>query len=204
MLETLAAALIAIQGGYNPPSGPPPVARSEPRATAAQPTRAPLPTVAAVPGRTLKDLPNATIRYFDVTGKNQKAINKSIARQQQADSSRRAAVSPTSWAVNTTFSKITSGGQCKTVDAKATFSATISLPRLVSDKAHTPALLATWRNYLANTENVQAANLWFVYDRIGDVEKAILASSCEGAPAASAAAANRLKAQEAEFQRLSR
>jgi predicted secreted Zn-dependent protease len=201
MIEALAAALIAIQGGYTMPSGAPPSPR------ASRPTQAPAPVlqpvVPAVPGKMLKDLPNATIRYFDVAGKNLKAINKSIARQQQPDSSGRAAVAPTSWAVDTTFNKVTSGGQCKITAAKATFSSTVTLPRLTSDKAHTPALLASWNNYLANIENTQAANLWFVYDRIRDVEKAILASSCEGAQAAGNAAVERLRAQAAEFQRAS-
>ena len=167
------------------------------RATA-QP--APAPT-GAVAGKTLKDLPNATIRYFDVVGKDQKSINKSIVGQQQAGSKGRAAVAPTSWSLTTSFSKVTNGEQCRTANPKVTFSASISLPRLVSNEAHTPEMLATWRNYVANIEREQAANLWFVHDRLGEVEKAILASSCEGAQAAGAAAAERLKAQEAELSR---
>ena len=198
MIEALAAVSMAMQG-YNMPRTPPPSRVQQP----AKPAPAPLaqPTTVAVPGKTLKDLPNTTVRYFDVTGKNLKAINKAIASAQQPDSSGRSAATATGWAVDASFNKLTSSGQCKVTDAKATFSATVSLPRLAADKAHKPELLAAWRAYLADIENLQAANLWSVYDRISDVEKAILASSCEGAQAAGAAAVARLKAQAAESQR---
>ena len=181
------------------PRTPPPSRVARPAEKA--PTLVPQPTIPAVPGKTLKDLPNVTTRYFDVAGKNLKAINKSIADAQQPDSSGRAAATATTWAVDTTFNKLTSGGQCKVTDAKATFSATVGLPRLVAEKGHSPELLAYWRNYLANIENMQAASLWFVYERVPEVEKAILASSCDGAQAAANAAVQRLRAQAAEHRR---
>ena len=61
--------------------------------------------------------------------------------------------------------------------------------------------MASWRAYLAGIENAQAANLWFVYDRVPTVESAILASSCDGAPAAGTAAVQRLLALASEFAR---
>jgi predicted secreted Zn-dependent protease len=201
MLTTMLASWIAIQG-YNMPRTPPPTPRSEKVATPAPATALVLPpAVPAVPGKTLKDLPNTTIRYFDVTGKDLKAINNSLVAVQQADSPVRAAA-PTTWAVDTTFKKTTTGEQCKVTDAKAAFSASVGLPRLVSDPAHKPELLAVWRAYVANMENSHAANLWFVYDRVGDIEKAILASTCEGARGVGTAAVERLKAQAAEFRRV--
>jgi predicted secreted Zn-dependent protease len=99
------------------------------------------------------------------------------------------------------FNKATGNGGCRITSAKATFSANVGLPRLVADKAHKPQLLADWRAYLADIETIQAANFWFVHDRMGEVEKAIVASTCEGAQAAGNAALERLKAQAAEFQR---
>ena len=204
MLDTLilATAFLASQGTYGMPAAPPPIPRPERRATETRaPAPPPQPTVAAVPGKTLRDLPNVTLRYFDVAGKNLKAINKSIERSQTVDASGKAPVTPTAWAVDTTFNKVTGNGQCKVTAAKASFSANVVLPRLVSDRAHTPELMASWRSYLAGVENAQAANLWFVYDRIRTVESAILASSCEGAQSAGSAAVERLRAQVAEFQR---
>ena len=204
MLDTLimATALLASQGGYNMPPAAPPMPRPERRATTTQaPAPPPQPAVPAVPGKTLADLPNTTITYFDVSGRNLKAINKSIVEHQKIGPGGRPAVAPTGWAIDAGFNKVTSGGQCKVANAKATFSAKVVMPRLVSDTGHTPELLATWRAYLAGVENAQAADLWFVYDRIRDVESAILASTCEGAQSAGAAAVERLRAQAAEFRR---
>jgi predicted secreted Zn-dependent protease len=96
---------------------------------------------------------------------------------------------------------MTGNGQCKVTGAKATFSATVTLPRLAANPSHTPELLATWRAYIAGVENSHAADLWFVYDRLRTVESAILASTCETAQSAGAAAVERLKAEAAEYQR---
>jgi predicted secreted Zn-dependent protease len=195
-------AVMASQGGYGMPLAPPPMPPVEQRAPTKQaPAPPPQPVVAAVPGKTLRDLPNVTIRYFDVAGKNLKAINKSMERAQKPDSSGRAAAAPTSWAIDVAFNKTTGNGQCKVVGAKATFSATVVLPRLVPDTAHSSELTAAWRAHLAGVENNHAANLWFVYDRIREVENAVLASSCENAQSAGAAAIERIRAQAAEFQR---
>jgi predicted secreted Zn-dependent protease len=204
MLDSLilAAAFLTAQGNYGmpPPSAPPPRPNRSETPTQA-PARVPQPIVPAVPGKTLRDLPNVTFQYFDVAGKNLKAINKSIEQSQKPDSSGKAAAAPTGWAIDTKFNKLTHDGQCKVTDAKATFSAKVILPRLVPNPAHTPELMASWRAYLAGIENAQAANLWFVYDRVPTVESAILASSCDGAPAAGTAAVQRLQAQASEFAR---
>ncbi len=204
MLDSLilATAFLASQGGYGMPSAAP-VPRSERRATQAPaaPAAAPQPAVAAVPGKALSDLPNVTIRYYDVSGKNLKAINKAIEQGQQPDASGKVPLAPTGYAVDATFNKLTSNGQCKVTGAKATFSATVTLPRLAPSPSHTPELLDTWRAYIAGVENSHAADLWFVYDRLRTVESAILASSCETAQSAGAAAVDRLKAEAAEHQR---
>jgi len=198
----LATAFLASQGGYGMPAASAPTPRPQRPATTTQaPAAAPQPVVPAVPGKTLRDLPNVTFQYFDVAGKNLKAINKSIEKSQKPDASGKVAVAPTGWAIDTTFNKLSRTGQCKVTDAKATFSAKVVLPRLVSNSAHSPELLASWRSYLAGIENIQAANLWFVYDRIPTVESAILASTCEGAAAAGNAAVQRLQALASEFAR---
>jgi predicted secreted Zn-dependent protease len=204
MLDSLilAAAFLATQGNYGMPAPAAPAPRPQRSATTTQaPAAAPQPTVPAVPGKTLRDLPNVTFQYFDVAGKNLKAINKSILESQKPDASGKAAVPPTGWAIDTKFNKLTHNGQCKVTDAKATFSAKVVLPRLVPNAAHSAELTAAWRAYLAGIENAQAANLWFVYDRLPTVESAILASSCEGAPAAGNAAVQRLQTLASEFAR---
>jgi predicted secreted Zn-dependent protease len=196
----IATALLASQGYGTPAPSPPPATYPQQRAAPA--TQAPpQPLVPTVPGKTLHDLPNTTIAYFDVTGRNLKAINKSIDQHLKLAASGQPGVARSGWWIDASFKKVTTGSQCKITEAKATFSAKAVLPRLVADKAHKPELLAAWRTYLANAENAQAADLWFIYDRIRDVEKAILAASCDGARSAGAAAVERIRAEADEFRR---
>jgi predicted secreted Zn-dependent protease len=204
MLDSLilATAFVAAQGNYGMPPPSAPIPRPDRSSAKSQaPARAPQPVVPAVPGKTLRDLPNVTFQYFDVAGKDLKAINKSIVQSQRPDASGKPAVAPTGWAIDTKFNKLSQSGLCKVTDVKATFSAKVVLPKLVNHPSHTPELMASWRAYLAGIENAQAANLWFVYDRIGTVESAVLASSCEGAQAAGTAAVQRLQTLASEYAR---
>lgn len=199
------SALIAAQGGYGMlPPAPPPSPRP-PRAEKPAPApAAPQPAVVVVPGRELKDLPNTTIRFYDVPGKNLKAINKALVEQQRQprkDASGHTLAAASGWAVNATFRNLTHNGQCKVTTAQATFTATANLPKLANEQALSKSDLADWRRYIAGVEATQAASLWFVHDHVHDVEKAILASSCEGADGAGSAAVEQLRSQAAEFQR---
>src|SRR5688500_3744972 len=79
----VAAALFASQGGYGMPA-PPSIPRTERLPESTEPAApAPQPIVPAVPGKTLRDLPNITYTYIDVSGRDFKAINKSLERQQK-------------------------------------------------------------------------------------------------------------------------
>ena len=205
MLTTLVltSAFMAAQAGYNMPSAPPPPRpeRVQKPAPAAQPA-APQPVVDTIPGRQLKDLPNTTIQYYDVTGKNLKAVNESITEaQQKKDASGKTVLTTSGWAVDATFRKHTQNGVCKVDSATATFKATAMMPRLLTEQKLKPADQVVWHNYLAMADAAQAATLWFAHDHARDVEQAILASSCDGAQAAGSAAVEKLRAQVAEFQK---
>jgi predicted secreted Zn-dependent protease len=199
----LASAFISQMGGYNMPAAPPAPRpeRLEKPAPAAKPA-APQPVVVAVPGRQLKDLPNTTIQYYDVTGKNLKAIDQSITEaQQKKDASGKTVLTTSAWAVDATFIKHTQNGVCKVDSATATFKAIAMMPRLATEQELKSADQVVWHNYLAMADAAQAATLWFAHDHARDVEQAILASTCDGAQAAGAAAKERLRTQVAEFQR---
>lgn len=200
----LAAAFISQMGGYSLPPArpvmPPPRPQTPAPAPAAQPTPPPLATIAAVPGRGLKDVPNLNIRYYDVAGKNLKAVSKTLTEQRPKDAKGQPITAATNWTIETAFHRRTTNGQCKIVDAHATVTATVDLPRLLNDAKFPPRDLLSWQNFLANLEVTAAGKLWFVQDHAGDIEKAVLASSCEGAQAAGAAAIERLRAQAAAFQ----
>jgi predicted secreted Zn-dependent protease len=170
-------------------------------APATQPAPA-QPVIVAVPGRQLKDLPNTTIQYYDVAGKNLKAVNESITEaQQRRDASGKTIVTTSRWAVDAKFSKRTQNGVCKVDSATAAFTATAMMPRLATEQKLKPAEQVVWRDYLAAADATQAATLWFAHDHAGDIEKAVLASNCEGAQAAGSAAVERLRLQVAEFQK---
>ena len=201
----LASAFISQMGGYSMPPAPPPAMppsrlQTPAPAPAAQPAPPPLATIAAVPGRGLKDVPNLTIRYYDVAGKNLKAVIKTLTEQRPKDASGQPITAATNWTIETAFSRRTTNGQCKIVTAHAAVTATADLPRLLNEAKFPPRDLLSWQDYLANLEVTAAGKFWFVHDHVGDVEKAVLASSCEGAQAAGAAAIDRLKQQAAAFR----
>lgn len=185
----LAASALTAQAGYGAPAAPPPQ-------TSVPAPVAPPKATAAVPARALKSLPNLTIHYYDVAGKNLKALRKSLELRRK-DASGQVAAASSRWNVDASFSKGTVNGACKITAAHAAFTATAELPRLVNERAVKPSDLAIWRNYVAELEAAAAAKLWSVHDRIGGVEKAILASSCVRAQSVGAAAIEQLKTQVA-------
>ncbi|HWH21982.1 MAG TPA: DUF922 domain-containing protein [Allosphingosinicella sp.] len=104
-----------------------------------------------------------------------------------------------SWSAGAGFRKETLEGKCKISSAKVTFQGEALMPRLVNPAAVPAEVLVKWQAFVTELEARQAANLKFAYDRIGEVEKAIKASTCEGAPAAANAALETLKKQQAEY-----
>ena len=59
--------------------------------------------------------------------------------------------------------------------------------------------LNAWQAYIATLETAAAAKLWFVNDHIGEVEKAILAGSCDSAKAVSDAAIEQMRRRSTEL-----
>ncbi len=156
----------------------------------------------------IADIPNTTVRYYDVSGKTISAINRSIAERRPAGAGSRPATAATDWAIKAGFDRREVDGKCNVVAARVTFSATADLPRLVQEKALDPALRTRWRTYIGQLEASAVATLLFVHENLGAVEKAILASNCDTAKLAGSAAIERLRAHatafEAERARLAR
>ena len=153
------------------------------------------PTTAAAPAeRTLARLPNTTITYFDVSGKDGEAIQKALAKRQKEG------VAPSAnWEIGAGVRKRTEGTTCTVVGAEAKFTGEVQLPKLATESTVAPEVLTQWKSYVAGLESAAAAKLWFVNDRLSLVEKAILASSCDGAAAAATAAIEKIKTEEAAF-----
>ncbi len=125
----------------------------------------------------------STVRYYDVAGKNLKGAIKSITEQRPKDASGQPITASTNWTIKTELSKRTEGTACKIVGARATLVATAELPRLLDEKSFSKKDLNAWQAYAATLETAAAAKLWFVNDHTGDVEKAVLAGTCDSAKA---------------------
>lgn len=204
MIESALLAATAITAayqdyGYTPPPTPPPprIERTTPKNDSQQ-------AVAVIPaapaGPRLKDIPDTTVKYFDVTGNSDKAINRSLAKQQPIDPVTKQPAM-TSWSVGASFSKqTTADGQCKIVAAKVNFEASANLPRLANEEGVPAAVLAQWRAYVDALDANQAASLDFVHDRLSQVEQAMLGSSCDGVQAAASTAVTKLKQEAAAFE----
>lgn len=159
-----------------------------PAAAPAQTAPAPAP-VQATPLPSLAEIPGVVVRHYDVTGATIEAINASIAAQRPSNPATGTAIpSSASWSIGTNIKKATTGDACKITGATATFRAEVVMPRLVNASAVPPAVLARWQAFVASLEQQQAAGLLRPYQRLSEVERAVLASSCEGADEAAAKA----------------
>ncbi len=138
------------------------------------------PAPTAIPGRGLRDLPNTTITYFDVAGKDGKAIQKSLAKV-LADPAAKETSRLFSWDVGTQIVKATTGTKCSIQSAKSKLSAKVNLPRLADQAKVRTDVAARWANYIAGVEADAAANLWFLSDRLRGAEQALVGVPCDQA-----------------------
>jgi predicted secreted Zn-dependent protease len=154
-------------------------------AQAAAPTEAalaPQATVAAPAPNPLAQIPGVTVRHYDVTGNTIEAIRASIAAQRPKDpATGNPTASSSNWSIGVGVKKTTTGTQCKLTGATATFKGEVVLPRLVGIETLPAPVQTQWRNYVASIEQQQADRLRQPFQRLGEVERAVMASSCDGA-----------------------
>ncbi|HEX8214762.1 MAG TPA: DUF922 domain-containing protein [Allosphingosinicella sp.] len=155
---------------------------------AAQPVPAPTPVVAAPAPSPMAQVPGIVVRYYDVSGQTIEALGASVEAQRPKDPVTGQLVPAAKWSIGTSLRKETKGSACRIIGATATFKAEVLRPRLASADGVPPPVLAAWQAYLASLEAQQVAALRPVYERLSEVEKAALASTCEGAAAAASRA----------------
>ena len=148
----------------------------------------------------LADLPNTTVHYYDVTGKDIAAVNRSIAKQRPKVPGSSLSPASLTWNVKAAFDQRTENAQCKVTAARATLTATADLPRLVNQEALDGEMLGRWRHYAADLETGQLIVLVFVHSRLGQIEQAMLASDCQNAKAAGTAAIEQLRNKTAALK----
>lgn len=153
-------------------------------AAAAQTAVPAVPPVLPAPSP-LASIPGVTLQYYDVSGITIEALRASIDAQRPKDPMTGQAV-PASvrWSIQTRLKKETLGTQCKITGATAVFAGEAVMPRLVNEAAVPAPVLAQWRSFAASLEQEQAARLRVPYARVAEVEKAVMASTCENAKAA--------------------
>lgn len=163
--------------------------------TAASAVQAP----AAAPARSLQSIPGVTIKYYDVTGKTDAEVKKSIASQRPKAANGDPVPASTSWDIGAGITKRTEGSVCTTTAAKVTFKGAVELPRLADPSAVKPEFLPVWNKYVAELESAAATDLGFVSDNLAQVEKALVGIPCDKANDALNTATAGLKAQQRAF-----
>src|SRR4051812_35279968 len=133
-------------------------------AQAAAPATAPV----AAP-RMLKDIPGVTIKYYDVAGKNGRAIQKSIAQLRPKGSDGKPVTAGYSWNTNAQVVKATQGTTCTIKSAKVELSGIAELPRLTEAQAVDKGTLQSWNDYVAQLDAGIAAELGYFADHMPDL-----------------------------------
>lgn len=180
LTNILIAAATVVQAYGASPSAPAPAPAASASAQSVRPTTAATVATSAAPGRALRDLPNTTITYYDIAGKDGKAIEKSL-KAILADPAAKENVRLFSWDVGTKIMKATTGTKCSIQSAKTTLTAKVRLPRLAEQAKVKKDVMAKWAPYAASVENEAAANLWFLTDRLRGAEQFLVGMPCDQA-----------------------
>lgn len=141
----------------------------------------------------LAAMPNTTVRYYDVGGRNVTEINRSMARQRPKSRDGKPIPATLDWAVKADFQRTVNDGTCKVSGATASFTATADLPRLIDGQRIEKSVLNRWQTYVDQLEEGSLATVAFVHQNLRVIEEAMLASSCDKAKAAGAAAIERMR-----------
>lgn len=162
---------------------------------------APVTLAPAAPLARFADLPNVTVTYYDVSGRDAREVHHSITQRAPRDPATGRPVPATSdWSMKAAVSTSTTAGRCTITAARLDFAGTARMPRLVTTNGQPipPALLASWQRYAAALEERQVAQLRFAYDRLPQVERAIRASNCRDWKTVAAAAIDKVRRDKAE------
>jgi|GEM_PF-6335910 len=149
---------------------------------AAQPASGPL---------ALSQMRGVTVKYYDVSGSEPSKILASMKAKRPKDAAGKVVPSSVRWSIETNIQKATTGSECRVIQATVAFKAEVELPRLVITNQHEEEdreeklqdFQKRWQKYVANLDQQQSAYLRPIYERLPEVERALLASSCQDARA---------------------
>lgn len=149
--------------------------------------------------RSLSELPNMTIRYYDVVGNDVASINKSIVKQRPLVGGK-PLVASVDWTVNASFKRRTEDAHCRVDAVEVSFAAQADFPKLANERELNAPLVKQWHRYVEGLQANELPTLAFVYSQLDAVRDAVLASPCERAKANAAAAVEGLRVHAAAFE----
>lgn len=163
----------------------------------------PAPGRSAGPQGPFAGIPNVEIRYYDVSGRTERAIRESInARRPRDPNDGRPVDAVARWTMQWRWPA--RGAACDLARATVEFRATVLMPRLV-DTGRVPAgLLARWRAYVAALETHEAGHVRYPFEHVGEVAAAIRSSRCANANDAARVAVAAIARHDVDYDRATR
>lgn len=163
---------------------------------------APSPAAQVAVNRSLQDVPGIKISYYDIKGKDGKAIQKALlkARGKDPKTGQPLSTAGYDWTVGADIVRRTTNGVCTVSSVKPTFEATALLPRLTNEASVSEDIRQNWQTFVGNMESELAQKLWFAHDRLPRFEAAVVGKPCDQAMAAGSAYLAQLKAEVTAFQ----
>lgn len=153
--------------------------------------------------RRLESMPDVTVSYYDVRGRDLATLQKSMKTIISAPAPNSAA-RLFSWNAGVRISKRTEGTTCTITSAKATLKGQAYLPR-ATEVAQAPAAeLGQWTAYVGSLESRAAENLAFVAARLPAIEQALVGKPCDAAAGLWSEGMQNLMREQAAFDKMKR
>lgn len=141
------------------------------------------------------DIPNVTVKYYDVTGTTSAEVRRSVDAAQPRDPNDGLGVDAlTQWQFDLSW-EAGKKGKCHATLDNIKFSATVRVPRLADRNA--PAdLRARFDRYLKSLLDHEDGHVRYAWEHRGDIAKAINGVKCKAAARAAEKATNALAAHD--------
>jgi predicted secreted Zn-dependent protease len=146
-------------------------------------------------------VPNLSFRYYPVAGTDAASLRQSIDAGRPTDPHGGEPVDAgTDWAIRWRW-PARRGGGCDLAQARVTFRATVTLPRLAEGTTLPPTLLDAWTRYMTALELHEAGHARYAYDHRGEVAAAIRGATCRTADRRARAALAAITAHDLAYDR---
>ena len=125
---------------------------------------------------TLAEIPELTIKYYEVTPKENESLMAAVLRAGPRDTSGIARVAETKWRIEWNW-PVDAKGRPVLSQVKVNFSALIILPRLNFTVRVSADQKLRWQQYLAAVERHEAGHAWHAYQGSAELQELIRAAA---------------------------